>query len=96
MIEVLVEPRPAWLAAAACRGRPTLTSDFIPDRESNRRVNRNRPPLAVIELCSVCPVAAECLQRSMDSGSSGWHGGVLLRSGVSVSRKRRRSDQAAA
>jgi WhiB family transcriptional regulator, redox-sensing transcriptional regulator len=57
-----------WESRAACAGLDT--AKFVPSTE------RTPPPPWVIEVCSGCPVRAECLQVAVAGGWRGYWAGT--------------------
>ena len=73
--------RPTWIDRAACRGMSPST--FVPDQAGNgiRYRSRITPPPEVAACCAQCPVTEDCLKLGIETGSSGFFGGVFVKYG---------------
>ena len=67
---IVVTPRPAWMASAACSRAGT--ADYFP--------TKGRAPTAARAICRSCPVQAQCLDYAMaDEDLAGVWGGTTER-----------------
>ncbi len=65
----LLPPRPAWMAAAACRDRPDVT--WFPEK------GQSTAPAKAI--CSECPSKVPCLAFALETEADGVWGGTSVK-----------------
>lgn len=66
-----IRQRPAWMAEAACRGRPT--AEFFPPPGRGGQHERSRGADALL-VCERCPVARSCASWANEEGLEGIYG----------------------